>query len=48
MGSVLLFDLGLSGLWSAIGAWICARLVVLVWREMGNAWAVTGASRALG
>jgi MATE family, multidrug efflux pump len=42
---VLIFDLGLNGLWWAIGGWVLARLVVLAWRQMGDAWAVEGASR---
>jgi len=43
--AVLNFDLGLVGLWGAIGVWMLARLAVMTWRERGEAWAVTGAER---
>jgi putative MATE family efflux protein len=42
---VLALDLGLTGLWWAIGAWVLARLVLLAWRQRGDAWAVSGATR---
>jgi Na+-driven multidrug efflux pump len=41
--AVLAFDLGLDGLWWAIGAWVLARLIVMAWRERGDSWAQTGA-----
>jgi putative MATE family efflux protein len=41
--AVLAFDLGLDGLWWAIGAWVLARLIVMAWRERGDSWALTGA-----
>ena len=43
---VLAFDLGLAGLWWALGVWMIARLTVMALRERGQAWAVTGATRA--
>ena len=43
--AVMVAGLGLDALWVAIGIWVLARLVVLVWRERGNAWAVAGATR---
>ena len=43
--AVLVFDLGLAGLWWAIGAWMLSRLAVMAWRERGEAWAITGAVR---
>jgi putative MATE family efflux protein len=42
---VVELDLGLSGLWWAIAVWVLARLVVMAWRERGDAWAVIGATR---
>ena len=39
---VLYLDLGLNALWWALGAWLLARLVVMAWRERGDAWLVTG------
>jgi putative MATE family efflux protein len=43
--AVLALDLGLTGLWWAIGAWMLARLVVMALRARGSAWAVVGATR---
>ncbi|HLF76315.1 MAG TPA: MATE family efflux transporter [Dehalococcoidia bacterium] len=43
--AVVELDLGLSGLWWAIAAWVVARLLAMAWRERGDAWAVTGATR---
>jgi Na+-driven multidrug efflux pump len=43
--AVLTLDLGLQGLWWAIGGWVVARLTMLVWRQRGDAWAVAGATR---
>ncbi len=42
---VMAADLGLEALWVAVGVWVLARLVVLVWRERGDSWAVAGATR---
>jgi Na+-driven multidrug efflux pump len=42
---VLTLDLGLTGLWCAIGVWMLARLAVMAVRERGEAWAITGAVR---
>jgi putative MATE family efflux protein len=46
-GALLVFLLGggLVTLWLAIGVWILARLVTLVWRARGTAWLITGAVR---
>jgi putative MATE family efflux protein len=44
-GLVLAFDEGLEALWWVIGAWVLTRLLLLVWRQAGNAWAVEGATR---
>lgn len=38
-------DAGLNGLWWAIGAWMLARVVMLVYRERGDRWAVVGSTR---
>lgn len=43
--AVVHFDLGFSALWWAFGGWVLARLLVMAWRERGEAWAVTGATR---
>jgi Na+-driven multidrug efflux pump len=43
--AVLAFDLGLSGLWWAIGVFMLARLAFLTARAYGSRWLVTGASR---
>ncbi|HEX5368328.1 MAG TPA: MATE family efflux transporter [Dehalococcoidia bacterium] len=43
--AVLAFDLGLSGLWWAIGGWVIARFAVLAYRQRSGAWAVAGAER---
>jgi Na+-driven multidrug efflux pump len=42
---VLHFDLGLTGLWWALAGWMVARLTVMVVRERGDAWVITGATR---
>jgi MATE family, multidrug efflux pump len=44
--AVLHFDLGLNGLWAAIGVWLTVRLAVMALRARGSAWAVTGPMRA--
>jgi putative MATE family efflux protein len=44
--AVVELDLGLSGLWWAIGVWLVARLLVMSVRQRGEAWAVTGAVRS--
>ncbi|MGK5556125.1 MATE family efflux transporter, partial [Actinomadura kijaniata] len=36
---------GLTGLWLAIGLWMCVRMLTLGWRARGRAWMVTGAVR---
>ncbi|MBA8950533.1 putative MATE family efflux protein [Actinomadura namibiensis] len=38
-------DAGLTGLWLAIGLWMCVRMLTLGWRARGRAWMVTGAVR---
>src|SRR5690606_16372005 len=43
--AVIEFGLGVNALWWAIGAWMFARLAVMAWRERGEAWVVTGATR---
>lgn len=43
--AVLWFDLGIGWLWGALGAWMLARAVTLLWRYRGDAWVVTGAVR---
>lgn len=43
--AVLAFDLGLTGLWWAIGVFMLARLAFLTARAYGTRWLVTGASR---
>jgi putative MATE family efflux protein len=43
--TVLLLDLGLQGLWWAMAIWVLARLAVMGYRMLGDAWAVSGASR---
>jgi putative MATE family efflux protein len=43
--AVLILDLGLTGLWLAIGAWVLARLTLLRLRERTDAWVVVGAVR---
>ena len=43
--TVLIFDLGLQGLWWALAVWVFARLAVMGYRMLGPAWAVGGASR---
>lgn len=43
--TVLVLDLGLQGLWWAIAVWVLARLAVMGYRMLGDAWAVGGASR---
>jgi putative MATE family efflux protein len=43
--TVLLLDLGLQGLWWAYAFWVLARLAVMGYRMLGDAWAVGGASR---
>ncbi len=40
--TVLIFDLGLNALWWALGGWTIARLIVMAWRERGDAWLITG------
>jgi putative MATE family efflux protein len=42
---VLRLDLGITALWWALGGWMLSRVVVLVYRERGEAWAVVGATR---
>ncbi|AHH97675.1 MATE family efflux transporter [Kutzneria viridogrisea] len=42
---VYLLGGGLVTLWLAIGVWVLARLVALVWRARGTTWLVTGAVR---
>jgi putative MATE family efflux protein len=44
-GAVLVLGLGIGWLWGAIAVLMAARLVVLVRRWRGDAWAVTGALR---
>jgi Na+-driven multidrug efflux pump len=41
---VLAYDLGLLGLWAAIGLFMLARLATLVPRSRSDAWLVTGAA----
>ncbi len=43
--AVLAFDLGLAGLWWAIGVFMLARLAFLTTRAYGTRWLVTGATR---
>ena len=43
--AVLIFDLGLTGLWWAIAGWVLTRLVFMAWRQRGDAWAIAGATR---
>jgi MATE family, multidrug efflux pump len=43
--AVLVFDLGLEGLWLALAGWLLARLLVMVRRQLSGAWAVEGATR---
>jgi putative MATE family efflux protein len=43
--AVLAFDLGLTGLWWAIGVFMLARLAFLSARAYGTRWLVTGATR---
>jgi len=42
---VLRFDLGVSGLWWALGWFLLLRTLLVVWRVRGSAWVVTGAVR---
>lgn len=42
---VLKFDLGVSGLWWALGWFLLVRTVLVVWRVRGSAWVITGAVR---
>jgi putative MATE family efflux protein len=42
--AVLAYDLGLLGLWAAIGLFMLARLATLVPRSRSDAWLVTGAA----
>jgi putative MATE family efflux protein len=41
----VLLDLGLQGLWWVYAIWVLARLAVMGCRMLGDAWAVSGASR---
>jgi Na+-driven multidrug efflux pump len=43
--AVLAFDLGLTGLWWAMGVFMLARMVFLSTRAYGARWLVTGATR---
>jgi Na+-driven multidrug efflux pump len=43
--AVLSFDLGLTGLWWAIGVFMLARMAFLTIRAFGTRWMVTGAAR---
>jgi putative MATE family efflux protein len=43
--AVLAWDLGLTGLWWAMGVFMLARLVFLTARAHGTRWLVTGATR---
>ena len=38
-------DLGLTGLWWALGWFLLVRAIILGWRARGSAWLVTGAQR---
>jgi putative MATE family efflux protein len=42
---VLARDLGIDGLWWALGWFLFLRTVLVVWRARGSAWLVTGAVR---
>jgi putative MATE family efflux protein len=44
--SVLVFDLGLTGLWWALAGWVLIRFVLMLRRQLGGTWAVEGATRA--
>jgi len=43
---VLAGDLGLDGLWWALGWFLFLRAILVVWRARGSAWLVTGAVRS--
>ena len=43
--AVIALDLSLTALWLAVGGWLLARLLLLAWRQRGDAWAVAGATR---
>jgi putative MATE family efflux protein len=43
---VLVFDLGLDGLWWALAGWVLARFLLMFYRERSGAWAVEGAQLA--
>ena len=41
--AVVVFDLGLTGLWWALSGWILARFVLMLHRQLSGKWAVEGA-----
>jgi Na+-driven multidrug efflux pump len=43
---VLARNLGVDGLWWALGWFLLLRTILVVWRARGSAWLVTGAVRA--
>ncbi len=43
---VLVFDLGLTGLWWALAGWVVARFLLMLRRQLSGNWAVEGAPRA--
>ena len=45
---VLRFDLGVSGLWWALGWFLLLRTALVVWRVRGSSWIVVGAVRERG
>ncbi|HEU0075435.1 MAG TPA: MATE family efflux transporter [Dehalococcoidia bacterium] len=42
---VLVFDLGLTGLWWALAGWLLVRFVLMLRRQLSGTWAVEGATR---
>jgi putative MATE family efflux protein len=42
---VLVFDLGLSGLWWALAGWLLVRFLLMLRRQLSGTWAVEGATR---
>ncbi len=40
---VLVFDLGLTGLWWALSGWVLARFILMLQRQLSGNWAVEGA-----